>query len=190
MAKIFTLILFPVLIFFSCSGPTGPQEVVTGYLNAHNRNDIEAVMNYYHDDAVLIIPGQPPIDDIRKAEAWDAAINSKLEYSSWDVRGDTVVIGKITEKNNWFKRAGIKSIEYEPGSKMVVTNGKISEVIMAPITPESLEALNQMYEGFLTWMNENHPEKLEELMPGGELIVSEEMALQWFALLDEWQRSK
>lgn len=190
MKRSTTVLLLLSFVIFSCSGPVGPGEVIEGYLKAHNANNVENVMNWFHEDATLHIPGQPPIPDIRKAEAWDAAINSRLEYEDWDIHGDTVVIGRITERNNWFAKAGIPMIEYQPGTRIIVRDGKISRVEMSQLTAESMQAMNRMYESFFTWLNQTYPGKLSELMPSGELDVSEDMASKWFELLDEWQRSK
>ena len=58
--KVYVLI---AMIFWSCAKPTegtkyDVRAVVSGILDADNHADIERVLSYYHDDAVLMPPGR------------------------------------------------------------------------------------------------------------------------------------
>jgi len=70
--KHYSLIAFVLL--FACAGPdqraqNDVRSVVVGILEADNDADLERVLSYYHNDAVLMPPGRPEIigiENIRK----------------------------------------------------------------------------------------------------------------------------
>ena len=70
--KFYSLIFF--VIFFACAGPdqrarNDVRSVVVGILDADNDADLERVLSYYHNDAVLMPPGRAEIigiENIRK----------------------------------------------------------------------------------------------------------------------------
>ena len=190
MRQLFVAISASLLLFIGCSKKNNPGDILTSYLDSHNSHDVEATMQLFHEEARFTMPGRPPITDIRKMESWDAAISSNLNYESWEVRGDTLVIGRITERNNWFSKAGIPVVEYNPGSEIILRDGKIYEIRMAEMTEESQRAIGEMFSSFFTWAEINRPEELARLMPQGQIVMSENMAKEWFLLLDLWQRSK
>ena len=187
----YTFMAITMMIFMaSCSNTPAPEDIVRGYLDSHNRHDIEKALSYYHENASFHVQGQPPITDLRKLEAWDAAISSNLVYESWEVKGDIMIVGTIIEKNNWFSHAGIAEIVYKPGTKITLKDGKIYRIEVATMTGASLSALNTMFEDFFQWTYENYPEKLNELMPGGIFDYNEKNAATWFHLMDAWQMTQ
>jgi hypothetical protein len=175
---------------YSCSSGSSHEETLLSYLESHNKHDIEAAMEYFHPDARIIMPGRPVLREIRKLEAWDAAIKSKQFFDSYEVNGDTIRVGKIVEKNNWFSRGGIEQVVYEPGTLYIFREGKIFEVRITEMTPESQEAIGQMYGQFLDWAYQNRRPEISRLMPGGEFAFDQSNAKECFLLLDEWQTSK
>lgn len=147
-------------------------------------------MENIHENARIIMPGRPPITDFRKMEAWDASISSSLEYESWQVDNDTIRVGKIRERNNWFSKAGIPQVEYEPGTRIIFREGKIYEIQFSEMTRKSQSEMANVYQAFILWLQDSRPEELQKLMRNGELVLNEEVAKDWFLLLDQWQRSK
>lgn len=185
------IILFlSLIIFAACSNDPSNEEVLKQYLSSHNKHNLEKTLSLYHENARLLIPGQPPMDNIKTIEAWDAAIKSKLTFDGWEVRGDTIEIGKIIERNNWFQKAGISQIEYLPGTLFIFREGKIYEVREAAMTVESQDALREMFRSFLGWAYENKPNTIRKLMPNNQFNFTEENADEWFFLMDEWQLNK
>ena len=179
-----------IILVLACSKKKSNEDILKSYLESHNRNDVEAVMENLHENARITMPGRPPITDVRKMEAWDASISSNLEYDSWQVNGDTIVVGKIFERNNWFSKAGIAGVEYEPGTKIIFKDEKILEIRTAEMTRKSQNELANVYQSFILWVQDSRPEELQKLMRNGELVLNEEVAKDWFLLLDQWQRSK
>lgn len=179
-----------VAIMAACSSRMSNEEVLQEYLNRHNAHDIDATLELFHEDARIILPDQPPMNEIRKMEAWDAAISSNLYYENWEVDEDTIFVGRIVEKNNWFRRAGISQIEYQPGTRFVFRDGKILEIRTAGMTEESQAALEEMFRAFMQWAFENRPNRVRKLMPNNEFSFSVDNAEEWFLLLDEWQRTR
>lgn len=179
-----------ILLLFACSKRKSNEEVLKAYLESHNKNDVEAVMENLDENARYTMPGRPPINNVRKAEAWDASISSFLDYDSWQVNGDTIVVGKIFERNNWFSKAGLPGVEYEPGTKVIFKAGKIFEIRSAEMTQKSQNELADVYQSFILWVQNTRPEELQKLMKNGELVLNEEVAKDWFLLLDQWQRSR
>ena len=181
-----TMVIFLFLI--ACSAKTDIEETMIAYLQSHNNHDVEKTLSYFHENASFQMMDQPPILDIRKMEAWDAAIASNLIYESWEVHGDTIIVGTIIERNNWFSHAGIKRIVYRPGTRLIFKEGKIFKITVAAMTEESINDLSDMFNAFFLWASENHPEEMQQLMPGGQFEFSEQKASLWFQLLDEWQQ--
>jgi len=184
------LIFFSLIILAACSGDHGNESVLQEYLEAHNANDVDRTMELFHEKARLMRHGQSPTTDIRKLELWDAAIKSNLTYHDWEVRGDTIIVGRITERNNWINQGGIDKIEYKPGTRFVFREDKIYMISIAELTEESLKDLQQMFRDFLEWAYENKPGAIRELMPRGQFNFTEDNAKDWFLILDEWQRNK
>jgi hypothetical protein len=190
--SIISILFIGALVVFaaSCSKKIDNEKILKAYLKSHNTHNIESEISLFHKDATFVMYKQQPITDIRKLVTWDASIKSNLNYKSWEVKGDTIIVGKIVEKNNWFSHAGIPKIIYKPGTRFVFKDGKIFEIRVSEMTEESVIAVNDMFSQFMNWAFEHYPEKLNELMPNGQFDFSIKKAETWFKLMDEWQLSK
>jgi hypothetical protein len=185
-----TFISIAVILIFSSCSRVDNSEVFIAYIKHHNAHEVDETMKLFHEDAKLYLPGQPPISDIRKVEAWDAAIGGQSDYGSWQVSGDTIKVGTIIERNRWFKRANIDKVEYRPGSRFIFQDGKIIEIRLTEMTIESQAEVANMFQEFITWAQQERPSMVRQLMPNGKFDLSEEKAKDWFLLMDQWQQSK
>jgi hypothetical protein len=193
MRRIFrytALVIIVLFAFSACNSTMSNEEVLKAYIERHNNHDIEGVVELFHPRAVVELPGRPPLNEIRKIEAWDAAVQSRKMYESWEVQGDTIIIGTIIERNNWYSHGGIRQVEYQPGSMFIFREGKIFKIRSSDMTVESQQLIQDMFRNFLAWAQENKPGELARLMPNGAINLEEGNSKEWFLLMDEWQRSR
>ena len=78
-------------------------------------------------------------EQIRNLAEYDAALNSELICPDFMISKDTVKC-KTIEKNDWFRLAGIDSVEYEY-SYFIIEKGLISKII-AKLTVRSTNLNN------------------------------------------------
>jgi len=184
-----TFIVFFLLGIAGCN-KVNNGDVLVQYLELRNAHKVDQIMELYHNDAVLYIPGQDPITDIRQIEAWDAAIGCKTRFSDWMIAEDTIVVGRIVEKNRWFIKGGVSEVEYLPGSRYIFRDGKIIEVRLTEMILKSQQDVGTMFSELMEWAQKNRPVVLQGLMPEGLFDLNESNVDDWFQLLDDWQKSK
>ncbi|MCK4679193.1 MAG: nuclear transport factor 2 family protein [Bacteroidales bacterium] len=180
-----------IIVFLSqCKTNKDPESLLMGYLAAHNEHDIDKTMDYYTVSARFIIESQTPLlgkDDIRKLEEWNKAIDSRLEMFDFTTKGDTVIIGKIIERNKWFEIIGIDQVEYAPGTFVVYRDGLISEFHPSGLSEESIKQLAPKFKSFMEWATKEKAKELREMMPDKKFDYKPEKAEIWFQLLKEWK---
>ncbi len=179
-----------LLLTWSCSRPT-LHDRVKGYLSAHNSHEVEETMVFYAEDCQFTLPGQQTIagkSNVRALEEFDAVVNSELLFSDVEGRGDTVFIGQVRERNDWFRLAGIDEVHYQPGSKFIFRNGFITQIRPADLTAASAEALEGSLQAITKWASRERSKLLAELMPEGKFVYNAETARKWLELLRDWRK--
>lgn len=168
------------------------RERFEAYLEAHNRHDIEAELAFYADEVIFEVPRNTALmkrEDLRPRFEWEAATESHLSMSGIEIDGNTVTINDFVETSTWLQLAGIGEIVYEPGTKIVFTDGLITEVLPAPPLAESQEAVGAAMDGLMDWVMENRPEEMEG-MAGGQLPYDGEGARKLLELLMYWREAQ
>jgi hypothetical protein len=168
------------------------RERFEAYIDAHNRHDIEAELALYADEIVFEIPQNTAImrrEDLRPRLEWEAVTESHLAASGVEIDGDTVTINDFVETSKWLQLAGIEKMVYEPGTKLVFTEGLISEVMPAAPIQESQDAVALAMNQLMDWVVENRPEVLEG-MEGGQLPYDGEGARVLLELLTAWRETQ
>jgi hypothetical protein len=167
------------------------KERMTDYFENHNAHDIKRTMKFFADDAIFSLPGQNPLKGkaaIRLVEAWDSAIDSRLQVNDMQVNGDTVILGKITERNRWFIAAGIQDVEYVPGTYAVFKNGYISEFHPSKLTSASAKQVSGIFRTFMDWAKKEKPTELAAIAPPDKPFRYEPSKAEgWINLLREWK---
>lgn len=165
-----------------------PADIVTAYQEAVNAGDIDQVMSLYAEDARFRVPGlfdlQGP-EELRGLAQYDRALNTTLEFSQMEARGDTVFC-RAKETNDWIETADIGELYYE--GIIVVRRGRI-EVIEASFTPETDRAFRRVMMPLMEWARAERPEELAELMPQGEFVYTAENAKSYLSLLREFKQN-
>jgi len=180
----------------ACGGQEtgGVEESLTrdyfeAYIEAHNSHDIEAELAFYADEVIFEVPQNTAFmkrEDLRPRFEWEAVTDSQLSMSGIEIDGNTVTIVDFVETSTWLQLAGIGEIVYEPGTKIVFTDGLITEVLPSPPVADSQEAVGAVMDELMDWVMENHPEELDGMV-GGQLPYDGEGARKLLELLTYWR---
>jgi len=177
---------FVVSLILACGQK--PADVITAYQEAVNAGDIDRVMSLYADEARFQVPGlfdlQGP-EALRGLAQYDRVLNTVLEFSRMEIRGDTVYC-QAKETNDWIETADIGEFYYE--GVIVVRRGRI-ETIEASFTPETDRAFRRVMMPLMEWARTERPEELAELMPQGEFLYNAENAKKNLSLLREFKQN-
>jgi len=172
------------------------RERFNAYIEAHNSHDIEAELAFYADEVIFEVPQNTALmrrEDLRPRLEWEAATDSQLSMSGIEIDGTvsstTVTINDFVETSTWLQLAGIGEIVYEPGTKIVFTDGLITEVLPSPPVEEGQDAVGAVMDELMDWVMENRPEELEGMV-GGQLPYDGEGARKLLELLAYWREAQ
>ncbi|MCB2200587.1 hypothetical protein KQI63_14375 [bacterium] len=167
---------------------TNPGETVIAYLRAHNAHDPELALTHVADSIHYEIVGEwtmDGIDALRQMEQWDAAMNSELDGSNYQMSGDTVWFDMV-EKTDWLNAAGIGSLEYKQ-VRAVAKQGKITDFRITR-DPAIGKQMGETFSSIISWANENDRQAaLDSLMPEGEFVWTADTAPLFIELTKEWR---
>lgn len=136
LTMLVVLLVLPAAIY---AQETDPEAVVTAFFEAFNAGDLEGLVAYYADDAVMhLVPFHEPYvgkEAIRAAFAEMIAGHATVEYEILQVEGDTVtLINRFTGDN--LRALGLT---LEANQEIIVRDGKIVSNIWIA-TDESIAA--------------------------------------------------
>jgi len=183
----FALLLITSLSIFGCG--SRPLEILTKLEKTHNDQQVEEFVSCFADTATFSISGgwsATGLAEIRGVAEWDAAINSRLQFSNVTVRGDTVFC-RLREDNDWFRQMSLQSIIYD-SVWVVIQNNKVVRV-EALQRSTNLSRANRLFNDFLQWASRSRSGLLVHLMHGASFVFTKETAGSWLALLAEWRMS-
>ena len=176
----------------SFAAAAGPLETVEAYIDAHNRHDVEAVLNLFAPGIVFVMPNgdtRDGLEQMANLEAWDAALESRLDVSDLEVVGTSVVAGEIVEHNLWFELSGIGPITYLPGAVYEVEDGRITSIHAASWEPEHIVAFTNFLNRFVPWATAAFPSETAAAMPDGGFRYDADAAQMWIEMLVAWKDS-
>ncbi len=189
----FFLVLIGVLTCTGCSNRTDANAFMNHYVNLHRAGDVQGLLSLHTADAEFVLSGKDTLRGLKELgdlfEA-DAVFQSRLTMAGIHAKGDTIFIDSITEKNKWFEAFGVKEVHYGPGTRIVLRNGLIKGTYPGPFDREIQERLRKRFQIFLGWVGENHPDVMQQLMPGGKFLHNAASARLWLKILSEWQASQ
>ncbi len=172
------------------------RERFSAYIEAHNRHDIEAELAFYAEEVIFEVPQSTALmrrEDLRPRFEWEAVTDSQLSFTGIEIDGTgsstTVTINDFVETSTWLQLAGIGEIVYEPGTKIVFTDGLITEVLPSPPVEESQDAVGAVMDELMDWVMENRPEEMEGMV-GGQLPYDGEGARKLLELLAYWREAQ
>ena len=181
-------LILPVIFIISCFPK--PDDVLTKYIDAHNRHDIKNEINYYSNDItfeavdVWIKKGK---NEMRNLAEYDSVLNSELRIADVRVNGDTIHC-KLIEKNDWFKTINIDSLIHDP--VMIVIKNNLINYIRAELSAGSYNILSGRLDSLIRWMTVEKPDELQTLIPNGEFLYSTVSAKKWLNILKEWKEKE
>ena len=165
-------------------------ERVQSYEQAHNRQDVGAVMAMCADDIRFENVGswvKVGKDDVRLLEEYCAAINHSVSLHGFSASEETVSC-RALERNDFYRLMGINEVE-RTSCHFSFRQGLIAEQ-RVEVAPKSGEALSAAWPPMIAWVSRERGEVLARLMPQGEFVYSAESARAWLALLQEWRQSQ
>lgn len=162
-------------------------ERVLAYQDAHNRHHLDLVLGMLTDDISFETVGvwvKVGKDNIRLLEEFDAGVDGSLVFHHLATDG-TLVRATATERNDWFRVAGIGDVNYA-SIEFAFREHQICS-IRAQMAPESAQAIADVLRSVVRWAAREQPEALDKLMPQGEFAYSADSAAAWVALLRTWR---
>lgn len=186
----YAILIAVTITIVGCPGNPNRVAIFERHVDAVNRNAIEEALSLYTADAEFMIPGQRPIrgtDAMRSLLEWDAVLGTRLEFSGFEERGETLFVASGTERNAWFSGVGLESIEYGAGLRVVFEGDLIAGIYPSGLTPKSASELETRVGAFMTWAGTHAPDELERLLPEGYFQYDSQSARAWIRLLDRYK---
>jgi len=179
-----------LLLVAASASAADSLETVRAYIDAHNRHDIDTVLDLLDPEIVFVMPSGETRDGLEKManlEAWDSVLESFLEVADLQVSGTSVVAGEIVEHNLWFDLSGIGPITYLPGTTYEVKDGRITTIRASGWKSDQVAAFTDFMNRFIPWAEAAYPGAVREAMPGGEFRYDDVSAQIWLELLVAWK---
>ena len=193
MKKLIIYSAFLILITIGCKEEatiTDPMEVVNKYFEYHNAHDIDKTLALFSDSVVFVMDDKNRStgkDVMRKLERWNAAIYGQLSIPRMMITGDTVLMTKITEVNQWYLSLGIDSVVYRGGTYAIVKEGLIIEMRPSLLERNSAIEATARLKQFIKWASDNRTVEIVNMMPNGQFDFKPQNAPKWLELMREWR---
>lgn len=181
-----SLLIMTFVLTMSCR--TRLEDKVKAFEDICNSHDVEKIISLYTEDAVHEVPGQFLLrgrKDLRGLAQYDSVSNTRFFFRQCEAEGDTVTCDFIAT-DDWIKTVGIEEAYYS--AKFVFSDGLIKQWTAEP-TPETAQALDQVFSSFVDWVSKEKPQQLKEMAPEGRFIYNAKNAKKSLKLLREWQES-
>lgn len=173
---------------------TPPRDVVTAFLEAHNEHEMQRKLSYLAEDVRYYVEDNHLLDgweEIRGLAEWDSVLLSVMEFGDYETRGDSLLVDRFTETNQWVQRMELERLTHLPGTLFRVDDGRIVEIRPAGLSDDSQRAVEDALSGFLEWAEPRFPEDVEILFDDeGRLVYTAESAQTWMRLLLRWHESE
>lgn len=167
---------------------TDRRAVVTAYLDAVNRHDVDQAMRHLSDGFRLEFAGGPSMAkaDMASMLGWDAGVEGRV---GWEIVAEEAseVVVEGQETNEFFRLLDVGHLRFRSRFR-VDDDGRITH------QRHEVQSLGDRYGEVLAeavaWAQEHEPEELAEIYPQGRLIHSEAMGRRWVALLRRWRKAR
>ncbi len=187
------LLLLAVVALTACSKAPNPETQIANMIAVHNRHDVTGQLTFFAEDASIAVGGQTPITGkaaLRNLYEADSVMNSELEYAGLVVRGDTVVVSSVVERNDLLRLLGLPEVHYLPGTRFVFRKGRIQMIETTRLDQREWRAMRDSFAALMNWVQSKHPELLKE-MDSGRLSGNNATAARgWMDLAEKWRQSE
>jgi len=182
-----------VIVSVGSENRPDPSGLLERYVELHHLGDVNGLIALHTEDAEFLIPGQVPIrgtSDLRNLMEWDAVLESELMMEGVTVDGDTISIEHVIERNRLFKALGVSEVRYQPGTRFVLRDRRVSGVYPSRFTPEIEVRVGKEFGELIEWMSKNRPQDYERLLPKGKFRYDGASARLWLQVVGDWNKAK
>jgi hypothetical protein len=173
----------------ACESPPPPHEVVTAFLEAHNRFDHAAATALVAPEIRLMDAHAETVldrDGLRQRLQWDSVLSVQWRAAAPRVRGDTVILDGFRETSAWHQLLGLGFVE-RADVMVLVTDGMIREIRLGAPPGTSPDEVPPALDDFLAWVQHEYPERLQRVRPEGRFAANERNAAEWLSLIRAWK---
>lgn len=166
------------------------KEIVLGYMQAHNAGDVEKALTFFNPDVRFIMTGiwtRHGLEELQPMESWDAALNSRLDFTNLKSRSGQVDC-QGSESSDWTRAMGIEQVNYD-SIRFEIQGGKIS-AIRAKMASKSERAVDQAVNMVIRWALGVDPDEVDALVPRGLFHYGKDEALRWMEMIEQWKNNR
>jgi len=187
------LLLLAAVAVTACSKTPNPETQIANMIAAHNRHDVTGQLSFFAEDAAIAVGGQTPFTGkaaIRNLYEADSVMKSELEYTGLAVRGDTVVVNSVVERNDLLRLLGLSEVHYLPGTRVVFRKGLIQSIETSRLDQREWRAMRDSFAALMNWVQAKHPELLKEIGSGRLSGNNATAARGWMEVVSRWRQSE
>jgi hypothetical protein len=146
-------------------------ERVHELVDAHDRNDLSAVLGYFADDAAIRYRGEggvktKTLEDYERTLKSEFLLNLSMEADDCRAEGRSVACA-IIETHDWYEAVGLGPWRVEDVRFEFDPEGQV-RVIEVPLTDETIRAeIHNHRRALFGWAEQNRPEQFESLWEPG-----------------------
>lgn len=171
--------------------------IVRGFLDAHNRHEVDAAVAFYHDDASFALSNDRGVvtgrEGLLELERLDAQLGSWLSPHGLRVRreGEETIVSLdyVVEQSDIAQAVGVPLIVAEAVPRaFVIRDGRFRRVEQPRFAPPCARAMGSGFMGFIAWMNERADPRRDRLLRrDGGIVLTAATAPLWIAGIREWR---
>lgn len=187
------VIVLALMTIAGCVSQQDPSAFVERYIALHKSGDVEGLLSLHTADSEFLIPGREPVrgtQALRDLFQWDQVLESELVMTGVRSVGDTIIIDSTIERNRWFKALGLDEVQYGPGTRIVLKDGRIVGTYPAAFDDKTRQHLMGRFQSLVQWISEHRADDLDHLLPGQKFRYDAESAKLWLAVLAEWNKAQ
>ncbi len=178
----------PLLCLIGCRPVPPAEEQIMEYLERIDRHDVDGALALVAEDFQLRFGGSAASmskDDLEKALAWDAAVNSRATHEIVSSSEDSATV-LTTERNDFFALIGISALR-SLSTFEVNAEGRIEKQRSNVLDgqPSWIDAMKPAVE----WCSIHRPDELAAVHDEGRIVFDGASARRWLSLLRAWRKA-
>ncbi|MBN1504051.1 MAG: hypothetical protein JW952_03210 [Candidatus Eisenbacteria bacterium] len=186
-------LLLVVAVGTTCSKSPDHKTTVADMIAAHNRHDVAGQLAFFTEDAFFVIADEIPVTGrpaLRDMFGADSVMNSELLYEGLVVRGDTVIVNSVIERNELLRLLDVPEMHYLPGTRVLFQDGMMRGIQTARLDQRDWRTMRDNFAALMNWLRTTHPELLNEIESGRLSGNNATAASGWLELAAEWRNSQ
>ena len=165
--------------------------MVRGFFALHGQGHATPASRFLAHE--VIVAGWTTDPAVRGLEAalavlrWDSVVGARTELTTSEARGDTVVLGEMLHRSRFLTGLGVGEVLRLPGSRLVVHDGLIHAIDLAPLDDASRRAYDEAMSAFIPWARHEYRDRLDRIYPDQAFEYDARRAADLLELLEEWR---